>query len=43
MANVNSISLGLNGFRKAFSELKPEIVVLLGDRFELLAPAVSRH
>ncbi|MGA8728732.1 MAG: UDP-N-acetylglucosamine 2-epimerase [Terracidiphilus sp.] len=39
--NVSSISLGLNGFADAFEELKPEIVVLLGDRFELLAPAVS--
>ena len=39
--NVRSISLGLNGFADAFAELKPEIVVLLGDRFELLAPAVS--
>ena len=33
--------MGLNGFAKAFAELKPEIVVLLGDRFELLAPAIS--
>jgi UDP-N-acetylglucosamine 2-epimerase (non-hydrolysing)/GDP/UDP-N,N'-diacetylbacillosamine 2-epimerase (hydrolysing) len=31
----------LNGFAKAFAELKPEIVVLLGDRFELLSPAIS--
>jgi len=31
----------LNGFAQAFVELKPEIVVLLGDRFELLAPAIS--
>ena len=41
LANLNSICLGLNGFAEAFAELKPEIVVLLGDRFELLAPAVS--
>ena len=41
LGNVRSISLGLNGFADAFAELKPEIVVLLGDRFELLAPAVS--
>lgn len=41
LANLKSICLGLNGFAEAFAELKPEIVVLLGDRFELLAPAVS--
>ena len=41
MANVNSLSLGLKGFGKALSELKPDILVLLGDRFELLAPAVA--
>jgi len=40
-ANLHSISLGLNGFAKAFTELKPEILVLLGDRFELFAPAVA--
>ena len=39
--NVKSVSLGLNGFAEAFAELKPEIIVLLGDRFELLAPAIS--
>lgn len=41
LANLRSISLGLSGFAKVLAELKPEIVVLLGDRFELLAPAVS--
>jgi UDP-N-acetylglucosamine 2-epimerase (non-hydrolysing)/GDP/UDP-N,N'-diacetylbacillosamine 2-epimerase (hydrolysing) len=39
--NLNSIGLGMKGFGQAFSELRPDIVVLLGDRFELLAPAVS--
>lgn len=41
VANVNSIGAGLKGFGKAFAELKPEIVVLLGDRFELFAPSVA--
>jgi UDP-hydrolysing UDP-N-acetyl-D-glucosamine 2-epimerase len=41
LANLKSIGLGLNGFAEAFAGLKPEIVVLLGDRFELLAPAIS--
>jgi UDP-N-acetylglucosamine 2-epimerase (non-hydrolysing)/GDP/UDP-N,N'-diacetylbacillosamine 2-epimerase (hydrolysing) len=40
-ANLKSISLGLNGFTEAFAELKPEIVVLLGDRFELFSPAIA--
>src|SRR5208337_4437285 len=41
LANLKSIGVGLGGFAKAFAQLKPEIVVLLGDRFELLAPAIS--
>jgi len=41
LANLNSISLGLKGFGKALSDLKPDILVLLGDRFELIAPAVA--
>ena len=40
-ANLGSISLGISRFTSAFAELKPEILVLLGDRFELLAPAIS--
>ena len=32
IANVKSISLGLKGFGEALSELKPDILVLLGDR-----------
>ena len=39
--NVKSIGLGLNGFAEAFKELKPAIVVLLGDRFELLSAAIA--
>jgi len=41
LANVKSISLGMNGFAEAFTALKPAIVVLLGDRFELLGAAVA--
>jgi len=39
--NLKSIAIGLNGFAEAFTELKPDIVVLNGDRFEVLAPALS--
>jgi len=41
VANLNSIGRGLRGFGSAFEELKPEIAVLLGDRFELFAPAIA--
>jgi GDP/UDP-N,N'-diacetylbacillosamine 2-epimerase (hydrolysing) len=41
LANLKSISTGLNGFARALAELKPEILVLLGDRFELFAPAIA--
>jgi UDP-hydrolysing UDP-N-acetyl-D-glucosamine 2-epimerase len=41
LANLKSVCLGFKGFAESFAELKPEIVVLLGDRFELLAPAIS--
>jgi GDP/UDP-N,N'-diacetylbacillosamine 2-epimerase (hydrolysing) len=34
-----SIGLGLIGFADAFDALKPDIILLLGDRFELLAAA----
>lgn len=41
LANLQSLSFGLAAFGPAFASLKPDIVVLLGDRFELLAPAIS--
>ena len=39
--NIKSISVGLNGFARAFADLKPDIVVMVGDRFELFAPAIA--
>lgn len=36
-----SMGLGLISFSEAFSELKPDILVLLGDRFETLAAATA--
>jgi UDP-N-acetylglucosamine 2-epimerase (non-hydrolysing)/GDP/UDP-N,N'-diacetylbacillosamine 2-epimerase (hydrolysing) len=41
LANTKSIGLGLSGFAEALAELKPAIIVLLGDRFELFAPAIA--
>jgi len=34
-----SMGLGMIGFAEVYEELKPDIIVLLGDRFELLAAA----
>ncbi len=40
-AITRSEGLGIIGFGKAYDSLKPDIVVLLGDRFEMLAAASS--
>ncbi len=36
---AKSIGIGVIGFADAFERLKPDIIVLLGDRFEILAAA----
>lgn len=36
-----SIGLGVIGFAEAYYELKPDFVLVLGDRFEVLAAAIS--
>ena len=36
-----SIGLGFISFSEAYKDLKPHIVIILGDRYELLAPAFS--
>lgn len=40
-ATVKSIGIGLLGFADALAELRPDLIVVLGDRFELLAPAIA--
>ncbi len=40
-ATVKSTALGMIGFAEVFEQLKPDLIVLLGDRFELLAAASS--
>jgi len=40
-AITKSTGLGMIGFADALAELKPDIVLLLGDRFEILAAAFS--
>lgn len=41
LATAKSIGTGTQGFADAFATLKPDIVVLLGDRFEILAAAAA--
>ncbi|MGC6464498.1 MAG: UDP-N-acetylglucosamine 2-epimerase [Akkermansiaceae bacterium] len=36
-----STGLGVIGFADAFADLRPDLVVLLGDRFEILAAAIA--
>ncbi len=38
-----STGLGLIGFAEAFDDLKPDLVMVLGDRYELLAAASAAH
>lgn len=36
-----SVGVGVIGFAEAFAELKPDAILVLGDRFEILAAAVA--
>ena len=36
-----SMSKALSGFAEAYAELKPDLVVVLGDRYEILAAATA--
>jgi GDP/UDP-N,N'-diacetylbacillosamine 2-epimerase (hydrolysing) len=40
---AESIGLGINGFHAAFKDLEPDIVIVLGDRFEMFAAAIAAH
>tara|TARA_Y100001970_G_C14114893_1_gene792993 strand:+ start:29 stop:1174 length:1146 start_codon:yes stop_codon:yes gene_type:complete len=37
----NEISIGIKNFSKSFKELKPDLVVLLGDRYEIFSACCS--
>ena len=41
VATAKSIGIGLMSFAERLRDLHPDIVVLLGDRFELFAPAIA--
>jgi len=38
---ADSTALALSGMTRAFDELKPDLLIILGDRYEILAAAVS--
>ncbi len=40
---AKSTGLGMIGFADAFADLSPDIIVILGDRYEMLAAAVTAH
>ena len=37
----NAFSIGINGFANAYKKLTPDLVLILGDRYEILASAIS--
>lgn len=43
LATAKSIGLGIMRLAEAFSRLAPELVILLGDRFEIFAAASAAH
>ncbi|MCF7907795.1 MAG: UDP-N-acetylglucosamine 2-epimerase [Candidatus Omnitrophica bacterium] len=43
IAISKSVGLGVSGFSKAYDKLRPDIVVILGDRFEILSAAIASH
>ena len=38
---ANSVALAIDGFTKSFLDLQPDLVVILGDRYELLGVAMA--
>ena len=38
-----SIGLAVEGFAKGYERLKPDIIVVLGDRFEIFSAAIAAH
>lgn len=40
-ATIKSVGLGIIGFADAFEELEPDILLVLGDRYEILAAATA--
>ena len=38
---TKSVGIGVTGFADAYHNLKPDLIVLLGDRFEILSAAIA--
>ena len=38
---INSINEGTKGFTKAYNKFKPDVILVLGDRYEIFAAAVA--
>jgi GDP/UDP-N,N'-diacetylbacillosamine 2-epimerase (hydrolysing) len=43
VAVTKSMGLGMIGFADAYEQLKPDMILLLGDRFEIFAAAAAAH
>ncbi len=41
VTTVKSMAVALSGFAEAYNELKPDMIVVLGDRYEILAAATA--
>ncbi|NLB67975.1 MAG: UDP-N-acetylglucosamine 2-epimerase (hydrolyzing) [Bacteroidales bacterium] len=41
VSTLKAMSKGIEGFALAYSELKPDLIVILGDRYEMLAAATA--
>ena len=40
---INSIGIGMNGFVRAYKKIKPNIVIVLGDRYEIFAAVIAAY
>jgi GDP/UDP-N,N'-diacetylbacillosamine 2-epimerase (hydrolysing) len=38
---AKSVGLGISGFAEAFDQLKPDLIIIVGDRFEILSAAIA--
>ena len=41
LAISKSIALGIQGFSDAFNNLKPDLILILGDRYEIYSSAIT--
>ena len=40
---LKSISIGMKGFLKAYKQLRPDLIIILGDRYETFSAAIAAH